>query len=162
MLRAGRPVGAIAIARPQTGYFPERQIELVRTFADQAVIAIENTRLLNELHQRTDDLSEALEQQTATSKVLQVISKSPGELEPVFETMLENAVRICGAPERRKRVENRSRWPVAGPGIGRIATVADRPASARRRCGYPAPSAHRARRIVRRPLRACRISWQHR
>src|SRR5262245_51470635 len=97
MLRAGRPVGAIAIARPQTGYFPERQIELVRTFADQAVIAIENARLLGELHQRTDDLTESLEQQTATSKVLQVISKSPGELEPVFQAMLENAVRICGA-----------------------------------------------------------------
>jgi two-component system, NtrC family, sensor kinase len=97
MLRAGRPVGAIAIARPQTGYFPERQIELVRTFADQAVIAIENARLLGELHQRTDDLTESLDQQTATSKVLQVISKSPGALEPVFQAMLENAVRICGA-----------------------------------------------------------------
>jgi GAF domain-containing protein len=97
MLRAGRPVGAIAIARPQTGYFPERQIELVRTFADQAVIAIENARLLGELRERTDDLTESLEQQTATSEVLQVISKSPGELEPVFQAMLENAVRICGA-----------------------------------------------------------------
>src|SRR5262245_18186257 len=97
MLRAGRPVGAIAIARPQTGYFPERQIELVRTFADQAVIAIENARLLGELRERTDDMTESLEQETATSDVLQVISKSPGELEPVFQAMLENAVRICGA-----------------------------------------------------------------
>src|SRR5262245_45405163 len=97
MLRAGRPVGAIAIARPQTGYFPERQIELVRTFADQAVIAIENARLLGELRERTDDLTESLEQQTATSEVLQVISKSPGELEPVFQAMLEKGVRICRA-----------------------------------------------------------------
>jgi GAF domain-containing protein len=97
MLKTGRPVGAIAIARPQVGLFPERQIELVRTFADQAVIAIENARLLRELRESTDDLTESLEQQTATSEVLQVISKSPGELEPVFQAMLENAVRICGA-----------------------------------------------------------------
>ena len=77
--------------------FSENQIELVETFADQAVIAIENTRLFDAEQQRTWELTEALEQQTATSEVLQIISRSPGELEPVFATMLENAVRICGA-----------------------------------------------------------------
>jgi GAF domain-containing protein len=97
MMKGDRPVGAIALARTQTGYFPERQIELLKTFADQAVIAIENTRLLNELRERTDDLSESLEQQTATSEVLQTISSSRGELQPVFDSLLANATRLCAA-----------------------------------------------------------------
>src|SRR5262249_40427480 len=90
ILRDGVPIGSIAIARAQIGLFPDRQIELLKTFADQAAIAIENVRLFNET-------KEALERQTATSKVLQVRSNSPGELEPVFDAMLRNAVRICGA-----------------------------------------------------------------
>ena len=97
MLKANELLGVILIYRHEVLPFTNSQIALIETFAAQAVIAIENTRLLNELRQRTDDLSEALQQQTATSQVLQVISSSPGDLEPVFEAMLENATRVCDA-----------------------------------------------------------------
>jgi GAF domain-containing protein len=97
MLRGDELVGVIVLPRREVRPFTDKQIELVTTFADQAVIAIENVRLFDEVQSRTAELSEALEQQTATSEVLQVISTSPGELEPVFQTMLENATRICNA-----------------------------------------------------------------
>src|SRR5215472_4425331 len=88
LLREGVALGTINLRRVEAKPFTNKQIALLQTFAAQAVIAIENTRLLNELRQRTADLSESLEQQTATSEVLRVISSSPGELEPVFQAML--------------------------------------------------------------------------
>src|SRR5262249_3988318 len=96
-MRENEAIGAIMIRRTDVRPFSDRQIELVKTFADQAVIAIENVRLFETEQQRTGELSEALEQQTATSDVLQVISSSPGELEPVFNALLANAIRICEA-----------------------------------------------------------------
>jgi two-component system NtrC family sensor kinase len=97
MMRGKSALGALSVVRLAPGPLTDEQLVLLQTFARQAVIAIENTRLLNELRQRTDDLSESLEQQTATSDVLQVISSSPGELEPVFNAMLANATHICEA-----------------------------------------------------------------
>src|SRR5262249_13915924 len=97
LLRKGVAIGAIVIRRLEVRPFTDSQIKLLETFASQAVIAIENARLFEAEQARTRELSELLEQQTATSDVLQVISSSPGELEPVFQAMLENAVRICEA-----------------------------------------------------------------
>src|SRR5262249_30922457 len=97
MMREGTPLGTLTLWKTEVAPFTEAQIELVKTFADQAVIAIENVRLFDEVQARTRELTEALEQQTATSEVLQVISSSPGELGPVFNAMLENATRICQA-----------------------------------------------------------------
>ncbi|WOH69788.1 GAF domain-containing protein [Bradyrhizobium sp. BWA-3-5] len=97
LLREGESVGVLTLRRQEVNPFSDKQINLLRTFADQAVIAIGNVHLFEEVQAKTRDLEESLQQQTATADVLRVISASPGELEPVFHTMLQNAGRLCEA-----------------------------------------------------------------
>src|SRR6266550_3194644 len=139
MLKDTELVGTISVYRQEVRPFTEKQIELLSNFAKQVVIAIENTRLLKELRERTDDLSESLQQQTATADVLKVISSSPGELEPVFQAMLENAVRICEANFGTLQLRENDAF--------RIAAMYNPPpafAEARRRNPLIYPSAHNA------------------
>jgi GAF domain-containing protein len=130
LLREGIPIGLLVLHRVAVRPFTEKQIKLVETFADQAVIAIENTRLFEEGQERTRELTESLEQQTATSEVLEVISSSPGDLQPVFAIMLENAVRICDA-----KFGNIYRWD--GDAVHLVATHNTPPAFAEARGRSP-------------------------
>ena len=115
LVRDGIPIGVMTLLRNTVQPFSDKETDLATTFADQAVIAIENVRLFEAEQQRTRELIESLEQQTATSDVLQVISSSPGDLNPVFQTILANATRICEA-----NFANIYRWD--GNGLSLVAT----------------------------------------
>jgi GAF domain-containing protein len=117
LLREGIPIGSLTIWRDFVGAFNERQIELVKTFADQAVIAIENVRLFQELQARNRDLTEALEQQTATSDILRVIASSPTDVQPMLDVVAESAARLCDATDAAiMRADGDKFWLVASHG----------------------------------------------
>jgi GAF domain-containing protein len=129
LLREGAPVGAITVGRPLPGAFPSTQVELLRTFADQALIAIENVRLFTELQARNRDLSESLEQQTATSDILRVISRSQTDVQPVFDTIAGAALKLCRASAALvTRVEHGSVVLVASANLSEEGAIAVREA----------------------------------
>lgn len=149
LLREGVPIGIFLLHRAAVRPFTEKQIKLIETFADQAVIAVENTRLFQAEQQRTRELTESLEQQTATSEVLQVISSSPGDLQPVFENLLRNATRLCKAKFGTLHLQERGRL--------RLVAVHDMPAAfskAHNRVAFePAPGGGLERAMkIKRPV----------
>ena len=110
MLKGGAPLGVIHIRRTEAQPFTEEQIKLVETFADQAVIAIENVRLFQEIQERNAELREALEHQTATAEVLGIISRSPTDVQPVLDAIVESAARVCGIDDVVLRLREGEHW----------------------------------------------------
>src|SRR5439155_15018167 len=96
MLRDGEPIGGISLGRSEAGPFSDKQIDLLQTFADQAVIAIENVRLFKELEARNAELTDTLARQTAMGEILRVISRAPTDGQPVFDSVVSSAARLCG------------------------------------------------------------------
>ena len=114
LIREGVPIGVIGIRRLEVKPFTDKQIALLKTFADQAVIAIENVRLFKELGERNTELREALEHQTATSEVLGIISRSPTDVQPVLDAIVESAARVCGIDDVLLRLLEREQFCFTG------------------------------------------------
>ena len=110
LLRKGTAIGLISIRRPEVKPFTDKQVALLETFASQAVIAIENVRLFKELQERNAELREALEHQTATSEVLGIISRSPTDVQPVLDAIVESAARVCGIDDVVLRLREGNIW----------------------------------------------------